>query len=99
MDWFLNTRHILWALVLTFLLSAPLGAQPGNNQTSASLDADNEAATLFLQGETGIGIQVTGTHDVTLSFQTSVDNGLNWVALNAFPPNSAAPSTAPQVIS
>lgn len=44
-------------------------------------------------GRGGMGIQVTGTFVGTLQFEGSVD-GTNYVAINAFPPNSTTAATS-----
>lgn len=65
----------------TAIEPVPAAQVPAAIETTASLTALNQSATLALAGQAGAVVQITGTFAATAAFEVSADGGSNYVAV------------------
>lgn len=78
-------------LVTGTITTSGSSCQPGATYTNCVIAAIPSGATAPAQS---VGVTITGTFSGTLQFEISLDNGSNWSAVNATPPNSTSAVTS-----
>lgn len=78
-------------LVTGTITTSGSSCQPGATYTNCVIAAIPSGATAPAQS---VGVTITGTFSGTLQFEISLDNGANWSAVNATPPNSTTAVTS-----
>lgn len=78
-------------LITGAISSSGSTCQPGGTYTNCVIAAIPSGATAPPQS---VGVTITGTFSGTLQFEISLDNGANWSAVNATPPNSTSAVTS-----